>query len=55
MAASERSNFIESNAAKDKKKFFNISIRLIVIDEIRQISRKKLDFAKLTEARPKIS
>ena len=40
---------------KIKKSFFNISIRLIVIDEIRQISRKKLDFAKLTEARPEIS
>ena len=28
---------------------------LIVINEIRQISRKKLDFAKLTETRSEIS
>ena len=31
------------------------SIRLIVIDEIRQVSRKKLNFAKLTETRSEIS
>ena len=35
--------------------FFSFVKWLIVINEIRQISRKKLDFAKLTEARSEIS
>ena len=30
MAASERNNFIQSNAAKDKKSFFNISINILI-------------------------
>ena len=31
MAASKRNNFIQSNAAKDKKSFFNISINILII------------------------
>ena len=31
VAASERNNFIQSNAAKDKKSFFNISINILMI------------------------
>ena len=31
LAASERNNFIQSNAAKNKKGFFNISINSVII------------------------
>ena len=31
MAASERNNFIQSNAAKDKNSFFNISTNILII------------------------
>ena len=42
----------QSSASRNFEKFpFN---RLIVINKIRQISRKKLDFPKLTETRTEI-
>ena len=44
-----------SNAAIIKVKNSMWFERRIVINDIRQISRKKLDFAKLTETRSDIS
>ena len=50
-------HFAETMMGQDCTAFGNIAwlAGLIVINEIRQISRKKLDFPKLTETKSEIS